>query len=95
MTPRKRKTNYPFAGRPPIDPEKKVGTPVRALVTRNVAEAIRDASNGHGIPEPPHGIVSSDIVRLYLYYGLQKDGLLTPELEQDSSWTGLKEQGLL
>lgn len=86
---------YGIAGRPPKNPENKVGTPVRALVTIGIAELLAELSDEHGIPNPEQGLVSSDIVRLYLYYGLVKDGKMTEELEQDATWDTLKARGLL
>jgi hypothetical protein len=91
---RKRKTNYPIAGRPPKNPLQRVGTPARALFTDPVADMLREASSLHGIPDPLRGKISSDIVRLYIYWGLMKDGLLTDEIRQDPSWDTLKEKGL-
>jgi len=84
-----------FIGRPPKEPSKKVGTPVRALVTNPVALALAAAAEKHGIPQPNRGTVASDILRLYMYQGLDKDGLLTDEMKEDPSWASLKERGLL
>jgi hypothetical protein len=92
---RKRKTNYLIAGRPPKDPLKKVGTPARALLTIGVAEAVQAAARLHGIADPPMGVVASDILRLYIYRGLQQDGLLTPELTEDPTWDTLRLSGLV
>ena len=75
---------------------KKVGTPVRALVTTPIARLLNVAARQHGIPDPTvRGIVASDILRLYMYHGLLKDGLMTPEVAEDPSWDSLKSYGLV
>lgn len=91
----KTRKSYGIAGRPPKNPENKVGTPVRALVTIGVAEALVEASSEHGIPGPEIGLVSSDIVRLYVYQGLLKDGKMTEALANDATWDTLKARGLV
>ena len=93
--PRKRKTDYPFAGRPPKDPEKKVGTPARALVTILVADAIVEDAHKHGIPDPERGLIASDILRLYIWRGLEHGGLMTEDLRNDPTWDSLKQKGLV
>ncbi len=95
MTPRKRGEGTHISGRPPKDPFQKVGTPVRALVTMPVADQLAVASRTHGIDEPGRGKVSSDILRLYIYNGLVKDGLMTTDLRNDPTWAGLVEMGLV
>lgn len=86
---RKRKTNYAFAGRPPVDPLKKVGRPVRALVTQPVMEAINQAKENSG------GLNLSEIFRLALYEYLSRHGLITQELEADPTFMTLREKGIL
>lgn len=95
MAARKRKTDYAIAGRPPKDPKLKVGTPVRCLTTKSVADAIASAAEKHGIPAPTFGTVASDIVRLYIFNGLKADGKMTAEIEKDPTWDTLKERGLI
>jgi hypothetical protein len=92
---RKRTTEYPFAGRPPKPVAEKVGRPVRALVTVAVQKAMMEFARLHGIPQPPRGSVASDAVRLAIYRSLIQDGLMTPELMQDETWTSLREKGLV
>lgn len=85
---RKRKTNYPFAGRPPKDPLEKVGRPVRALVTVPVMEAIQEDMDQTGIN-------LSEVFRLALYRYLDHKGMITPELRVDPTWISLVEKGLI
>jgi len=96
MSPRKKGFGTNISGRPPKDPMKKVGTPVRALVTKPMANLLNEAARQHGIPDPTvRGIVASDILRLYMYHGLIKDGLMTPEVAEDPSWDSLRGAGLV
>lgn len=90
--PRKRKLdpeNHVFSGRPPKDPFEKIGRPVRALVTTNVYEALRKAAGMHG------SLNLSDMFRLSLFHFLTANGLMTPELYEDPTWTYIKEKGLV
>lgn len=86
---RKRTTNYPFAGRPPVEPLKKVGRPVRALVTQPVMDAIDAARKNAG------NLNASDLLRLSLFEHLSRHGLVTDELYEDPTWMTLKEKGLV
>ena len=91
----KRQKKYIAEGRPPLPLSERMSTPVRALVTKAVAEALAADAEHSGIAKPRYGLVASDIVRLYLHYGLEHRHLLTPELEADPSWDNLKKLGLL
>lgn len=90
-----RQRKYIIAGRPPKNAMDRLGTPVRALVTLRVTDALIEDQRKMGIPEPPDGIIASDTVRLALYERLKRVGLLTPELENDPTWNSLKDRGLL
>ena len=87
------------SGRPPKQPSKKVGFPVRAQVTPPVLKLLMEACELHGVPgtnpRTKAPTVSSDLIRLYLAWGLQKDGLWTKEIAQDPSWDKLRQKGLL
>jgi hypothetical protein len=85
---RKRKTNYPWAGRPPVDPMQKVGRPVRALVTQPVMEAIEaDMENV--------GLNLSEALRLAMYERLKRQDLITETLYLDATWQSLREKGII
>lgn len=85
---------YKLAGRPAKSPRRKVGTPVRCLVTPPVAAAILESSDNHGIPRPKRGAIPSDILRLAIYNLLDKEGLIQG-LEEDPSWESLRYAGLV
>jgi len=87
--------NAKTPGRPPKNPEDKVSTPARALFTSQMASKLQAAAAIHDIPAPAHGKVPSDILRLYVFWGLKKDGLITEDIEADPSWDTLKEKGLV
>lgn len=83
-----------LAGRPPKEPMAKIHQPVRCLVTPPVGDVLVAASQLHGIKPPKQGLVPSDILRLYLFRGLEHDGLLTDELRADPTWEALRRLGL-
>ena len=85
---RKRKTDYPLAGRPPVDPMQKVGRPVRALVTPPVMDAITEAMDQSGLN-------LSELFRLALYEHLRKQGAITEGLYLDPTWQSLREKGII
>ncbi len=88
---RKRKhPELPYAGRPAIDPKKKVGTPLRALVTDQVYRVMHASADQHQIN-------LSDEIRLAIHDHFQRLGLFEvyPSLRTDASWSSLIEAGLL
>lgn len=91
--------NISTGGRPPKDPNKKIGRPVRALVTPPVEKALIEAAEMHGISYVIDTLgrttVPSDLLRLWMAQGLKKDGLWTEEIAADPTWDALKQAGLL
>jgi hypothetical protein len=85
---RKRKTDYPTAGRPPKDPLEKVGRPVRALVTQPVMEAI-EADRGNT------QMNLSEFLRLAIFERLNRQGLITPALMEDPTFQTLRQKAIL
>lgn len=71
-----RKTKHSMSGRPPKPWWLKFLFAARAMVTTPVAGLLVKAQEMHGIPSPNDGRIASDIVRLYIYRGLEHDGLL-------------------
>lgn len=71
-----RKTKHSQAGRPPKKWYRKFMFAVRAMVTTPIAGLLVLAQALHGIDGPDRGLVASDILRLYVYRGLDHDGLL-------------------
>mgnify|MGYP007056834933 CR=1 FL=1 len=92
----RRKPNQPpgIPGRPAKDPYQKVGTPVRALVTPLVSDALVDLSKSMGIPQPKYGTVPSDIVRLGIWMVLEHYAK-RDDLRDDESFKTLREVGLI
>jgi hypothetical protein len=93
--PRKRTDEHVIPGRPPKDPLNRVGDPVRALVTPRVIEAIQMDMINTGLSGKRDNRVSSDIVRLAIFERLKRQGLMTQELYEDSTWDTLKQSGLV
>jgi len=86
-----RKRKYPdmnLAGRPPKDPEEKIGRPVRALVTLPVMDVLEALMEKLGMN-------LSEVLRLALYNLLLKYDLLTDQLREDETFKSLREKGLL
>lgn len=86
-----------LGGRPNVSPENRMGTPVRALVTIGVAEALQASMELHNLPgrSSKEKKASGDILRLAIFNLLQKDRLMTPELYNDPTWNSLKAEGLV
>lgn len=76
------------AGRPAKNPMKKVGRPVRCLVTQPVMEAIKQVMQ-------QSGVTLSDALRLAIFNELRRRNLITEKLYNDPTWTYLKEKGLV
>lgn len=87
-----------MSGRPPKHPKKKVGRPVRFLVTPGIEVALIEAAKLHGIKYRRNKLgiptVPSDILRLYLIAGLKKDALWKDEFDQDPTFEELRLNGL-
>jgi hypothetical protein len=77
-----------MSGRPPKNPIERVGIPVRALITPIVMDAL-------SVDMKANNTNLSEAIRLALYERLLRQGLLTPELENDPTWLTLKEKGLV
>lgn len=86
---------YNIAGRPPKDPMIKIGRPVRCLVSPVVESALLEAMEITGLSAKTEGQVSSDILRLAIYRYFLSTKHMTPELESDPTWDGLKAKGLV
>jgi hypothetical protein len=63
-------------GRPPKLPHEKLCYSGRAMLTPHIAGLLVLAQHKHGINTPTDGKIASDIIRLYVYRGLEQDKLL-------------------
>ncbi len=79
---------YRMPGRPPRSPKNKVGTPVRALTTIRVSNAIDAVANDHAITR-------SNMLRLAIYRYLEARGLMDEEMRKDATWDDLRLAGLV
>lgn len=77
------------AGRRPKPPSKKVGWPVRFLVTPPVIDKMDEIYDRMGLDN------KADLQRLALYRFLDSLGELTPELRQDPTFENLRRKGLV
>jgi len=91
-------------GRPPKDPMEKLSVSIRAMTSPVVTEVLEAAQAVHGLPVPPRGRVSSDLLRLALYRYIEHMvsldaailGKITwEEFSGDPTWDSLKARGLV
>ena len=86
-------TNYSRPGRPPRSPKRKVGRPIRYLVTIGVEKAVNEIAE-------KEMLLVSDVQRLALYRFMKEwykqQGLEFPtDLENDSTFDTLRGQGYI
>jgi hypothetical protein len=90
----KRKSQWVgVSGRPPKEPKDKLSKSVRCLVSPPVASTLCAAAELHGIAMPTRGVVPSDVLRLYIVHGLQKDGIDVNI--DDATFESLRQLGLV
>ncbi len=79
---------YRMPGRPPRSPKNKVGTPIRALTTIRVSNAIDALAN-------EHAVTRSNLLRLAIYRYLEAKGMMNEEMRKDATWDDLRLEGLV
>ena len=82
------KSGYKMPGRPPRNPNNKVGQSVRCMTTIGVKNALIDAGRKRGTNP-------SDTLRLAIYRLLEHEGLLSSDLKKDTTWDELRKLGLI